>query len=358
MQRGASTLLSLSQARLCDGSYDRRQLRGTVRGLCVVAMAVALVGAWARGRTARPSAGRPFLAPARYLDPFDAADARALAPHYAALVAEFADEIRSEFAAAEAFAALTRGDEKVVCKGQIGRVEAAMLYVAIRVERPRRVLEVGALCGSSTRWILAALARNGDESALTTFDLHDFAPKFVRPSMATERWTFVRGDVLEHVRRVDATVATEADLIFVDALHRNAFAREYTRELFGRARRRVLVFAHDIYSPFMIPLYKPCQRSMTEATLDEERRCITQRAAEFAGAHGADTFYGPTQAGGEGFELTSWLARTGRGRGLVTFSPYAAPEFTRRVFAAFREHDIDFSQINNPSVFFELRPVE
>ena len=280
--------------------------------LLAAATAIALVGARARGGaegspsarrpSARwaegsPSARRSFLAPANYLDPFNAADARALAPHYAAFVAEFADEIRSEFAAAEAFAALTKGSSDVVCKGQIGRVEAAMLYVAIRVERPQRVLEVGALCGSSTRWILAALLRNGGVGTLTTFDLHDFAPTFVRPSVETDRWTFVRGDVLAHVREVDAAVATEADLIFVDALHRNAFAREYTRELLGRARRRVLVFAHDIYSPFMIPLYKPCQRSMTEATLDEERRCLTKRAAEFAGAHGTDTFYGPTQAG-------------------------------------------------------------
>ena len=354
MKREANSLLRSSQAHLCGVCADlrRRWL------LLLAATAVALFGAWACGGAERSSARRPFLAPANYLDPFNAADARTLAPHYAAFVAEFADEIRSEFAAAEEFAASTKGSSDVVCKGQIGRVEAAMLYVAIRVERPQRVLEVGALCGSSTRWILAALLRNGGVGTLTTFDLHDFAPTFVRPSVETDRWTFVRGDVLAHVREVDAAVATEADLIFVDALHRNAFAREYTRELLGRARRRVLVFAHDIYSPFMIPLYKPCQRSMTEATLDEERRCLTKRAAEFAGAHGTDTFYGPTQAGGEGFELTSWLARTGRGRGLVTFSPYAAPEFTRRVFAAFREHDIDFSQINNPSIFFELRPIE
>ena len=222
--------------------------------LLLAATAVALFGAWACGGAERSSARRPFLAPANYLDPFNAADARTLAPHYAAFVAEFADEIRSEFAAAEAFAALTKGSSDVVCKGQIGRVEAAMLYVAIRVERPQRVLEVGALCGSSTRWILAALLRNGGVGTLTTFDLHDFAPTFVRPSVETDRWNFVRGDVLAHVREVDAAVATEADLIFVDALHRNAFAREYTRELLGRARRRVLVFAHDIYSPFMIPL--------------------------------------------------------------------------------------------------------
>ena len=125
------------------------------------ATAVALFGAWACGGAERSSARRPFLAPANYLDPFNAADARTLAPHYAAFVAEFADEIRSEFAAAEAFAASTKGSSDVVCKGQIGRVEAAMLYVAIRVERPQRVLEVGALCGSSTRWLLAALKANG-----------------------------------------------------------------------------------------------------------------------------------------------------------------------------------------------------
>ena len=80
------------------------------------------------------------------------------------------------------------------------------------------------------------------------------------------------------------------------------------------------------------------------------------RATEFTRRQGTDTFYGPTQAGGEGAELTSWLARTGRSRGLVTFSPYAAPEFSRHVFKAFRHAGLDFSQINNPSIFFELQP--
>jgi predicted O-methyltransferase YrrM len=307
--------------------------------------------------TAHKSVRRPFLTPVKYLDPLDDADARILAPHYAALVAEFADELRTEFAAAEAFTALTKGSD-VVCKGQIGRVEASMLYIAIRVERPRHVVEVGALCGSSTRWILAALNRNGGNGALTTFDLNDVAPRFMSLSGSanTDRWKFIHSDVLTYIREFEESVVTEADLIFIDALHRNAFAQVYTRELLGHMRRRVLVFVHDIYSPFMIPIYKTCQMTMTEETLDEERQCILMRATEFTRRQGTDTFYGPTQAGGEGAELTSWLARTGRSRGLVTFSPYAAPEFSRHVFKAFRHAGLDFSQINNPSIFFELQP--
>ena len=86
MKREASSLLRSSQAHLCGVGADLRR-----RWLLLpAAAAVALFGAWARGGAERSSARRPFLAPANYLDPFNAADARTLAPHYAAFVAAFA----------------------------------------------------------------------------------------------------------------------------------------------------------------------------------------------------------------------------------------------------------------------------
>jgi len=69
---------------------------------------------------------------------------------------------------------------------------------------------------------------------------------------------------------------------------------------------------------------------------------------------GVDTFYGPTQAGGEGSELLSWLARTGRSNGLITFSLYAASDFSGKIIALYTNHVMEMtSYISNPAAFFE-----
>ena len=84
----------------------------------------------------------------------ESSSAARLAKHYSGFVHKYAPELRAEFDAAREFKNKTRR-----CSGEVGSVEASMLYVMIREFRPRRVLEVGALCGSSTRWLLAALSR-------------------------------------------------------------------------------------------------------------------------------------------------------------------------------------------------------
>jgi len=297
-----------------------------------------------------------FFSPG-YLDVFDKGHSVILAEHYTKLIGRYAEELKLEFKESERFSKITK-ESTHVCKGQIGRVEASMLYIMIRENKPQHVVEIGALCGSSTRWILAALRKNGF-GKLTTFDLSRVAPKFIEKQYSEpNRWNFHEEDAFTYFKkRKGRKLVAEIDLFFIDALHRNFFAKIYTQELLAKSPGRSSVFCHDIYSPFLIPPYKKCQKELTEKTIAEEISCINQVAKNLTdGYGGADLFYGPSQPGGEGYELMNWLARTGRSSGVVTFSPYAAPDFAAAIFAAFRANGMDFSQINNPAVFFELRP--
>ena len=67
-----------------------------------------------------------------------------------------------------------------------------------------------------------------------------------------------------------------------------------------------------------------------------------------------DLVYSEKQPTGEGIELMSWLARTSRAKGLVTFSAYAAPRLAKAVGEVL--HPTSLGQANNPAIFFELVP--
>ena len=69
------------------------------------------------------------------------------------------------------------------------------------------------------------------------------------------------------------------------------------------------------------------------------------------------SFTGPLSLGGEGSELMSWLARTGRSNGIVTFSPYAATAFAELIFKSLQANGLPVGSVNNPSVFFEMNPL-
>ena len=143
----------------------------------------------------------------------------------------------------------------IVCKGQIGTVEMSFLYMLIRETKPSNVLEVGALCGWSTYIMLKALEMNGS-GHLTTFDLHDYAPQFIG---VQSKWTFHATDVMAFQQK-DANYVNKFDVLFIDAVHDNVFAEVYTRSLLRNIARDTPVFVHDIFSPFQIVNFKPCQR--------------------------------------------------------------------------------------------------
>ena len=111
-------------------------------------------------------------------DPFDSKVAADLASHFAPLLNKYKHELKEEMKSANEFSKHNREHPTIRCVGQIGVIEASMLYILIRESKPDRVLEVGALCGSSTRWMLAALSKN-QKGALWTYDLHPYAIDFV-----------------------------------------------------------------------------------------------------------------------------------------------------------------------------------
>ena len=225
------------------------------------------------------------------------------------------------------------------------------------LDRPIRVLEVGALCGSSTRWLLAALKANGDGGTLTTFDLSSSAQRFV-PAELHDHWMFRQQDVLAYIATPEGdALATSVDLVFMDAVHRNEFSARYTRLLFAKFTKPVPTFCHDIYNPLMMPPFRQCQKGLVLDVLDAELECIRgviSRESSHRGGH--DYIYSPAQTSGEGAELTNWIARTGRAAGLVTFSPYAARDLALPLMETFERHSLHIDQINNPGCFFTVLP--
>lgn len=107
--------------------------------------------------------------------------------------------------------------------------------------------------------MLRALEMNGS-GHLTTFDLHDYAPLFVG---AHDTWTFHANDVMKFQQK-DPNFVNRFDVLFIDAVHDNTFAEAYTRNLLRSVARDTPVFVHDIFSPFQIVNFKPCQRECCE----------------------------------------------------------------------------------------------
>jgi predicted O-methyltransferase YrrM len=127
-------------------------------------------------------------------------------------------------------------------RAQLDDLEAELTYLRLRENRPKSVVELGALDGWSTTWILKALRDNGS-GHLHSFDLIDKARRNVPSSLAGGRWTFVPGDVRDTTHAFPA----EIDYLFVDAAHTARFARWYLAEVFPRLRPGTPVSVHDVF---------------------------------------------------------------------------------------------------------------
>ncbi len=112
-------------------------------------------------------------------------------------------------------------------------LEAEILYMRIRSQRPERVAELSPNCGWSTWWILRALEDNGF-GALDSFDLHDCAERvLLAEGAATEgmkaRWSLHVGDAFkEHLTPDNADLY---DYLFIDSEHSYEFASRVIRSL-------------------------------------------------------------------------------------------------------------------------------
>jgi predicted O-methyltransferase YrrM len=314
------------------------------------------------GASDSSSSSSTFFPNMSYFDVFSAEDAAPIAVHYATLLEKYKDEIVHQWKYSDQFwKDAAKNTDTSRCVGRVGKIEGTMLYMMIREDKPSHVFEVGALCGASTRYILEALEKNG-KGKLSTFDLHDYSLEYMHKRHTEQkRWEFHYMDVFDYITTHEGKqMMEEIDLIFIDALHRNEFAQKYTTQILAKHKSRVSVFVHDIYAPFLIPPYKKCQKTLSVGDLQDEISCIQKTADTITKSkeyYHRDTFYGPTQAGGEGSELLSWLARTGRSKGIVTFSPYAATDFSSKIRALYNNHGMDMNAINNPAIFFELNPL-
>jgi predicted O-methyltransferase YrrM len=194
-------------------------------------------------------------------------------------------------------------------RARLDDVEAELTYLLLRERRPATVVEVGALHGWSTSWILRALRDNGT-GRLYSFDRIANARGNVPPELAADRWTFVAGDV----RGTVAAVPADTGYLFVDAAHSARFARWYLAELFPRVAPGVPVSVHDVFHG--------------------------RRAKPFS----------------EGAVLLRHLAE--RGIGHLTASPARDPEVAGRLGAVRAELGLTepvHTGRDNPMVFFTLR---
>lgn len=126
-------------------------------------------------------------------------------------------------------------------KAQLDDIEAELTYLFLRAREPRSVVEIGALHGWSTTWILRALRDTG-RGALHSYDLIDRAARTVPGDLAADRWTFHHGDV-----RTGLEIPGDLGYLFIDAAHTASFARWYIAHVFPRVPSGTPVSVHDVF---------------------------------------------------------------------------------------------------------------
>jgi len=126
-------------------------------------------------------------------------------------------------------------------KAQLDDIEAEITYLLLRDTQPRTVVEIGALHGWSTSWILRALADNGS-GHLFSYDLIDNSESNVPAELVAGRRTFVHGDVKDRWKELESS----PDYAFIDAAHSGRFAKWYIQHLFPQLGG-IRVSVHDVF---------------------------------------------------------------------------------------------------------------
>ena len=197
-------------------------------------------------------------------------------------------------------------------KAQLDDIEAELTYLFVRDRAPGTVVELGALHGWSTTWILRALRdadADGRHGALHSFDLIDRAARTVPAELGDGRWTFHHGDVRANLRELPGAI----DYLFVDAAHAARFARWYIDRVFPLLPSGTPVSVHDVFHG--------------------------RRPKPFS----------------EGSVITSWLAE--KGVPYFTASAAKAPEEHARLVGLKRDLGLDAPirrPRRNPMIFFRM----
>lgn len=131
-------------------------------------------------------------------------------------------------------------------QGQYDWFSGQVLYCLVRWLRPRQLVEISCANGYSSLFMALALRENG-AGRLETFEL---SAGNARRAAANFRAWGVADQVRLHVgdarRTVEAISLEQTDLLFLDSLHTEAFARWYLERLLPRLAPRVPVHIHDI----------------------------------------------------------------------------------------------------------------
>lgn len=128
-------------------------------------------------------------------------------------------------------------------RAQLDDVEAELTYLLLRDARPATVVEIGALHGWSTSWILRALRDNGT-GRLHSYDRITNARDNLPAELTDGRWTFTGGDARD---TAPGMPLEDAGYLFVDAAHSARFARWYLAALFPRLAPGTPVSVHDVF---------------------------------------------------------------------------------------------------------------
>jgi len=108
--------------------------------------------------------------------------------------------------------------------------EVELLYMLVRVWKPKHMFEMAPNRGYSTSVILEAMERN-EYGHLDSFDLHNASVQFVENK---GRWNFTLANVMD-LTAANSSFMKPYDMIFIDALHEEAFSKWYTHDLLSHA---------------------------------------------------------------------------------------------------------------------------
>jgi len=126
---------------------------------------------------------------------------------------------------------------------QYDDIESEILYMLVRENPPLHFLEIGALAGWSTSWVLKGIDKN-EKGKIHSFDLR-------QPDFEHKNCLFTQGDVRKTLFTNNSfNPIQEADFLFIDAEHTHDFHVGCIDELIKPLKetgRKIPVIVHDVF---------------------------------------------------------------------------------------------------------------
>ncbi|MFQ5915183.1 MAG: O-methyltransferase [Nitrospinota bacterium] len=131
--------------------------------------------------------------------------------------------------------------------GQYDWFSGQLLYCLIRYRRPMRIIEISTSSGYSTLFMALALRKNGF-GRVHTFEIdasvaYAAMKNFERYHVKTYVDVHI-GDARTNIKRVEGI--TRSEMLFLDSVHTETFARWFIETLVTKARKEALFQMHDI----------------------------------------------------------------------------------------------------------------